>query len=133
MNKEKYIVYLLLVPFVGVALWLSYFLVFMQHSTEIKLPITGYDPRNLLSGHYVAYQIDWNKADCTQADWQGVCPRSTFKTSYRFYVPEDTAAAIERAINRPEVRTEIIFSYQKGKAAVARDLLIDGQSFRNYK
>ena len=133
MNKNNFVIYLLLFPFLGIALWLCYFFVFIEHSTEVRLPITGYDPRNLLSGHYIAYRIDWDKADCSQADWNGTCPRSEFKTSYRFYVPEETALDIERAINRSDISTEIIFSYQKGKSAVARELLINGQSFRTYK
>lgn len=132
MNKKGYRLYLLLLPFLGVAMWVCYFVAFIEHSTEIKLPISGYDPRNLLSGHYVAYRIDWDKADCNQADWNGACPIRTFKTSQRFYVPEESAYAIERAINQPNVKAEIIFSYQKGKTAVARDLLIDGKSFKDY-
>ncbi len=134
MNKKKnYSTYLLLAPFLAIAMWVCYFTIFMEGSTEVRLPISGYDPRNLLSGHYVAYRIDWDKADCSQADWKGTCPIRTFKTSGRFYVPENSARAIERAINRSDVRTEIVFSYRKGKTAIARDLLIDGESFRTFE
>ena len=133
MNKENHLIYWLFLPFFGIALWLGYFALFIEGSAEVRLPITGYDPRNLLSGHYVAYRIDWAKADCFQADWQGKCPVDKFKTSYRFYVPERTASSIERAINKADVQTEIVFSYRKSGTAVARDLLIDGRSFRTYE
>ena len=44
---------------------------------DIKLPVMGYDPRDLLSGHYIQYQIDWEKADCNQFE-DSVCHKDNF-------------------------------------------------------
>ena len=45
---------------------------------EVTLRISGYDPRDLLSGHYIVYTIDWDDTDCKQfKDRQ--CPISEFR------------------------------------------------------
>lgn len=30
-----------------------------MHGTTVTLPVKGYDPRNLLAGHYVIYRVDY--------------------------------------------------------------------------
>ena len=125
MNKIK--TFILLIPFIGLCCWGMYYAHFVKNATEVVLPITGYDPRNLLSGHYIEFRIDWAKANCRQADWNGACPKGDFSGVSRFYVPENKAHELERLINNHQYNTEILFAYQAGKRPVAKELLIDGK------
>ena len=47
---------------------------------EVTVRIAGYDPRDLLSGHYIAYTIDWENTDCGQFE-NGICPKEAFYES----------------------------------------------------
>lgn len=125
MNKLK--VLFLMLPFIGICTWVMYYAHFVENASEVVLPITGYDPRNLLSGHYIEFRINWNNANCYQADWNGTCPSNDFRGVSRYYVPEDRAHELERLINSNRYNTEIVFAYQKGSRPVAKELLIDGQ------
>lgn len=125
MNKAK--IFILLLPFIGLCCWGMYYLNFVQNASEVVLPITGYDPRNLLSGHYIEFQIDWSKANCRQANWNGICRRSEFSRVNRFYVPENRARELERLINSNRSHAQIVFAYQPGKRPIAKELLMNGR------
>lgn len=125
MNKIK--TFLLLIPFIGMSGWVLYYANFVENASEVVLPITGYDPRNLLSGHYIEFEVDWPMANCQQASWNGSCPRHAFSGINRFYVPEDKAYELERLIGSNQHDVEITFAYKEGFRPVAKELLIDGQ------
>lgn len=129
MNKIK--VFVLLLPFVVLCSWALYYACIVKNSPTVTLPITGYDPRDLLSGHYIEFRIDWAKADCYQLDWDGVCPKADFAGVTRFYVPERNTRELERIINDRAHKTEIKFSYKDSKTRpIPKELLIDGKSWR---
>ena len=125
MNRIK--IFFLLFPLIGICVWAMYYDQFVQTSAEVVLPITGYDPRNLLSGHYIEYRIDWARADCSQLDWQGTCPREDFVGVHRYYVPENKARTLERLINSSHIEATISFAYRSGFRPVAKKLLINGK------
>ena len=124
MNKLK--TFFLLLPFVGMCCWVMYYANFVKNASEVVLPVTGYDPRNLLSGHYIEFQIDWDKANCNQYDWKGTCPKADFFGINRFYVPENKAHELESLINNNQHKTEVLFAYKHGVRPIAKELLIDG-------
>lgn len=113
----------LIFPLTILIVWALYFSMFTKSAQEVTLPIMGYDPRNILSGHYLQYQIDWKRADCYQADWQGVCPTGAFKNIDKYYVPENQARDLEQKINAG--KGAIVFAYQKGLRPIAKRLVID--------
>jgi len=125
--NNKLLAALLVIPFVIIAGWILYYTAFTTQAQSVTLPIQGYDPRNFLSGHYIRFQIDWDKADCHQADWNGICPRTAFAGIDRFYVPEDRASYLEGQLNSLDTRTEIVFAFQSNKRPIAKQLLINGQ------
>ena len=99
----------------------------------------GYDPRDLLSGHYIQYQIDWDSTDCSQFR-NGQCPEKDFckearwGRQCRFYIPEDKARDLDelfRKRNDTDTKFEVVYSYRPGQKAVAKQLLINGQDWRN--
>ena len=133
MNKIKVI--LLLLPFLCLCGWAMCYANFVKHAQMVTLPITGYDPRNLLSGHYIEFRIDWKNANCHQLDWNGSCPRKDFEGITRYYVPESEARKLERVINNSNHRTEIVFAYKKDSiiSPKPQELQIDGQMWYKHQ
>lgn len=139
MNKEKWIRFSFILPLIFLMGWIAYLTIFTAAAQQVTVRITGYDPRDLLSGHYLAYQIDWSKTDCAQFKG-GICPRQAFaKISHRFYLPQREAKKIDTIFqlsswnnNSHQERTfEIVFSYIPGRTPVAQQLLIDGKDWRS--
>lgn len=125
MNKIKTL--FLFIPFIGMCCWAMYYAYIVKNVPEVVLPITGYDPRNLLSGHYIEFHIDWSKANCYQNNWNGVCPKNDFSGINRFYIPENSAVELEHIINNSRFNTEIAFAYKAGTRPIAKELLINGR------
>lgn len=95
---------------------------------EVVVRLQGYDPRDLLSGHYISYQINWDETDCEQFE-NGVCPRAAFERRGRFYVPEDRAAALDKAVRNTNNTAEMVFSYKRGFKPYALKLLVNGEEW----
>jgi hypothetical protein len=58
----------LAIPLVGLGgMWLSADRLSRQ-GTEWDVPIQGYDPRDLLQGHYVQFQYDWPASDLSDPE-----------------------------------------------------------------
>lgn len=59
MNRALLFLAALALPLIGLGgMWLSADRLIRQ-GTEWDVPIRGYDPRDLLQGHYVQFQYDW--------------------------------------------------------------------------
>lgn len=119
----------LFLPLLLLACWIMYMQNQVTTGRPVELPITGYDPRNLLSGHYLAYTIDWDRADCSQFE-KGICPRRAFSRAVRFYVPENYASALDARLRQNNGRFSVIYSYHKNRRPIAKQLLIDGQDWK---
>jgi uncharacterized membrane-anchored protein len=132
------------------------------------IPIAGYDPRDLLAGHYLIFRLDLGNDICDQqrdedavlvcgmaedgvmtsaarsrselsstpgrADdctfvLRGRCEYGRFLAGVeRFYVPEEHARALERAIGSKQ--GAVVVSIDRSGRAVVKDLLIDGKPWR---
>ena len=101
----------------------------------------GYDPRDLLSGRYIRYRIDWDKTDLQQFEKKSYTKNdfvnSLNKSSYRFYVSEHHAKYLEKLLmeswdvkEEDKKKIEVVYSYKKGKHPIAKKLLVDGQSYK---
>lgn len=137
MNK-KFLILALSFPFIALIVWTISLYIQQSTGTEIKVAVMGYDPRDLLSGHYIRYTIDWEKTDCSQFP-NGICPKdefckqSRFKNQCRFYIPERHAEKLDRLFSRRDDRTaifEVIYSYQAGREPLTKKLLINGKDWR---
>lgn len=96
---------------------------------EVVVRLQGYDPRDLLSGHYIRYELDWDNTDCTQFE-NGICPQSAFDQWGRFYVPESKAMALDKVIRDEGNTAEMVFSYKRGIKPYALRLLVNGESWQ---
>ena len=122
--------------------------------TVLILPIEGYDPRDLLSGYYPSYRVDYGVDDvCPEYDVRkgyicmdtrtfayakpaacerlirGKCSRhSQFQAGIeRYYLPEQNARELDRMLREPEVYDfSIEVSVTRGGKASVRELLLDG-------
>lgn len=128
MNKRLSL-FLLFIPFVFFVCWTGYLALTFKEGAQVVLPITGYDPRNLLSGHYIDYRIDWKNANCRQFD-QGVCPRKEFDRARRVYVPEQYAAQLDKMLGLIGYQFDVVYAYKKGRLPIVKELLINGENWR---
>ena len=149
MNKK---IFIFILPLICLIAWTGFLTYQQKNGQEVKVRITGYDPTDILSGHYIAYQIDWEKTDCNQfAD--RVCPKDNFckrnklakivswGAPCRFYVPEKYAQQLDETFRKSMTNFlsddtiqkdifEVVYSYQEGKDPIAKELLINGKDWR---
>lgn len=129
----------------------------LQKGESIVLPIKGFDPRDLLSGHYLIYTVDYGvenlcqeveenqtlevclkptsalRAAAMQCDLyiQGTCQRNRFKTGIeRFYIPEAQAKPLDQALRNEKGALQVNVDTQ-GKAQI-ETLLIEGQLWQEW-
>ena len=122
---------------------------------EVILPISGYDPRDLLSGHYLIYQVNYGvpalclntphaseafvclddksfhtaRPMACQQLIKGKCHDSRFVAGIeKFYVPEQQAKVLEAKVmgNSASIKLSLL---PNGSAQV-KDLLIEGKSWK---
>lgn len=138
--KNKFILFLLIIPVICLFVWNCLLWYDKNSGTEITVTVTGYDPRDLLSGHYIRYIIDWDKTDLTQFENKPFTKQDFInglnKKSLRFYVSEKHVKYLDKMLmesfgakQEDKKRIEVLYSYKKGKHPIAKKLLIDGQSY----
>lgn len=78
MNRRLIDALALLLPLAGLgAVWVQTELQSRQ-GTEWDVPVQGYDPRDILRGHYVQFQYDWPGPDAEQGRaWDTLCLEGT--------------------------------------------------------
>jgi len=125
---------------------------------EVILPVQGYDPRDLLSGHYLRYSVDYGvEESCTysQTEPAVIClqPESAFRLGTeapqdcevfirgrciagrfvagieRFYIPEEGSVELDRRVRGKEAA--LLLSVNQNGKAVIKDLLFNGKSWRS--
>ena len=100
----------------------------LAETEVVRLRAVGYDPRSLLSGHYLQVEIDWSRTDCRQFQ-DNQCPKERFKQHYRYYVPEKDAKVLEDKIRSGQHDVELEFTYPKKGAPQILNLLLDGKNW----
>lgn len=140
--KNKFLLFILLIPVICLFVWNCYLWYNKDSGAEITVAITGYDPRDLLSGHYIRYQINWNNTDLTQFEDKPFTKQdftdSLNKKSLRFYVSERHAKTLDKILfhesfkpkEEQQTTIEVVYSYKKGKHPIAKKLLLNGKDYR---
>lgn len=125
-NKRVWLA--LVLPLLAISVAIARAELFLRRAQEVSLPIQGYDPRDLLHGHYIQFQLavqttqnaeqcaraacclcltnthaqqaSTQVLSCTQAHAQcaAALPLQAAQRSWRFYVAEAQAREIERAL-----------------------------------
>jgi len=141
--NSKLFLGLVSVPLLGLLLWTASIEYKSRVLPEVTVRMQGFDPRSLLSGHYISYRIDWKQTDCTQFS-DNKCPEEDFLNSgfdswndfygnHRFYIPQEKARDLDRMF-RESGRSgdvfEVVYAYKKGFRPVAKKLLINGEDWQ---
>jgi uncharacterized membrane-anchored protein len=115
--------------------------------------IAGYDPRDLLQGHYLRYRLQWpadgacdgapcclclrtsgahTKVECgvTDTACDAQLNHQMVEQGREFFIPEDTGPALEQAIRRGQATIALNIT-PDGQARV-HELFIDGVPYRRW-
>ncbi|MBR1946367.1 MAG: GDYXXLXY domain-containing protein [Alphaproteobacteria bacterium] len=137
----------------------------ISQGTKIDLPVRGYDPRDILAGHYLSVAVDydsfpsecktedkelrWKKreaffcassgrivlerrADC-RAFINGYCWYDHFYDNVsRFYVPEETAGQLEKAVRKKENNPVLRLSVTPDGKAFPIELILQGMPYKEW-
>ena len=151
-------------PLLAIVLGIVRAQLFLRHANDFVLEVGGYDPRDLLRGHYLRFLLRVDplhdrepcdesggqecclclmrgterqvaaaeRATCDTARTQcdGVLPIRALSDSYRYYVPEDQAAELERRLQEGMQRrtATAVVAVDPGGSAQVRELRIDGEA-----
>ena len=155
-NKKAILIALLfpIISLAGIAAYKKYIL-FLGH--DFILPISGYDPRDLLSGYYLSYQINYgvdgicasNGITLKQEGYlcfeprmfsysapkgcakliRGACLQGRFIAGIeKYYVSADMAKKLEQSLISKEA--SIVLSLASNGEAQVKDLLVNGKSWK---
>jgi uncharacterized membrane-anchored protein len=156
-RSKIYIIIALLIPIVVFAYIVGYKNYMLKAGPEIIIPISGYDPRDLLSGHYLTYNVDYgipntcntptydksveayiclddktfsyNKRQDCQLYIRGYCQYHRFVAGIeKFYIPEEYAIPLDKQVR--DKKASIVIVVPKNGQPLVKDLLIDGKSYR---
>jgi uncharacterized membrane-anchored protein len=122
------------------------------------IPIKGYDPRDLVRGHYLTYRFDWTPAEACTASacclcFQGAAgpapaepdvsrvscdavsacqswfPESRVASLQQFFIPEGRGVELQGDVRAK--RAQILLRVSADGGVVITDLLLDGVPWRD--
>lgn len=134
MKNNKLLLIALLFPIIFFCSWIGYLEYAVRHAPKVEIAATGYDPRDLLSGHYINLQLEWDNTNCKQFK-DNTCPREQFDTVYRFYLPEDEAKKLDlimRQSKGPKLDIKLVFAYRTDAKPILEDMLINTQNWKEW-
>ena len=159
-NSKKIIIFFLMIPIMALASLIFYKRHILTSGEEVTLPITGYDPRDLLSGHYLVYEIQYGIDICPKLHKKGIppigrayvclrpkkfsyerpqacelmlkghCASRQFRAGIEKYYIPETKAKEYEDLLRTK-KADIVLSVLKNGHANVKDLLIDGESLKD--
>lgn len=59
--KWRAVILVAVLPIVVMAVWTGRHAYYSAYGDMVELPVKGYDPRDLLTGHYLRYRVDYGK------------------------------------------------------------------------
>lgn len=121
----------LLFPLVVLLIWNGWLEGKVLFSPEMTVAAEGYDPRSLISGHYLQLRPVWEKTDCSDFE-ENKCPLENFERVYSFYLPEQTAEELDRIIRTENPELKLIFALPDNSRPLLKNLLINGVSWKEW-
>jgi len=125
--KKYFVLLVLLFPAFFFMAWIGVLVNRVDQAQLVEVPITGYDPRDILRGHYLRYRID--SRSFYRSDYPD-CQLPTGSNN-RYFIPEKESAQLDSLFRQNQHRFSIVFSCRKGHKAIAKELLIDGRDWRD--
>jgi uncharacterized membrane-anchored protein len=132
MDKKKVIGLLgLCIPLAALVLWVAGIEARYLGAQKVLIAAEGYDPRDLLSGHYLHLRLNFDKTDCAQFS-DNICPTERFDHVYRFYLEEHAAQELDRDLWRSNLDLKLEFSYLENQPPLIRELYINGFKWQDW-
>lgn len=101
-----------------------------SQSCEITIPVSGYDPRSLIAGHYILLTVDTQRIDCSQFSAKTCPEKGYFQNSYKYFVAEEDARPLENLIRKPKNKAELVFTILRDQPPQIKELLINGKKWK---
>lgn len=145
----------LVIPIVVLGALVFYKRHILNEGIEVILAVEGYDPRDLLSGHYLTYTVKYEVEGlcvgiydptehyvCLETKTssseepvgcrlyiRGYCQTGRFVAGIeRYYVDEKLASELEKKVR--DRKASVVLSVTRSGHAQVKDLLIDGRPWR---
>lgn len=132
MKTKRVLAFFLILPIIVYVCWIGKIEKQIHTAKTVMVVMLGYDPVDLLSGHYLSLRPDWHKTDCSQFE-NGVCPQELFSYSYRYYLPEFEAMDIDKElVKNSNLKVEIEFAINGKAKPLVKHLYINGQKWRDW-
>lgn len=131
MKKRILLMATLALPVIFLAVWAASVEYKIKHAQEITIRAEGFDPRSLISGHYLSLRLNWQETDCRQFS-DNLCHPSRFQSVYNYYLPEGDALYLDKVIRRENLTLELVFAYPADKQPHLKHLLINGQNWEQW-
>ena len=134
MNQNKFFLPSLILP-IAALLFLTVFKAYsLQSGLRFILPISGYDPVNPISGHYVTYRVDYGNDTCQDDSFKNdqescICLKLG-EAATHYYVPNcqktllKDCDAIDKTVRKGKSKIKISVT-KDGKAIVEDLILVD--------
>lgn len=130
--KNKYVLAgILCFPIIVLLAWNGWLESRVAFSPELRVAAEGYDPRSLISGHYLRLRPVWAKTDCSVFA-ENKCPEEEFENVYSFYLPEQTAEELERIIRTENPELQLVFAFPDKSRPILKNLQIEGQPWEKW-
>lgn len=126
MQKNLKLILGLSLPIVFFVCWISALEYRINHAEEITIRAEGYDPRSLISGHYMRLRLNWQETDCSQFN-DNLCHPNRFESIYKYYIPEEYAQTLDKLVSKKHVKVDLIFAYPKDKNPYLKRMNLNGQ------
>ena len=156
-KSHKITLIFLLIPILSLLTLTFYKRHIVLTGDKVILPIEGYDPRSLLSGHYLIYRVTYpyrsicatsqtytvyvclkekamsrRKPNCRPVI-KGKCENYLFKSGIeRFYIPEKYAKKLDKKLRSSQSKATIEVSVLPSGEAQVTNLFFDGVSWENF-
>ena len=132
MKTKHILAFFLILPIFIYIGWVGKIEKQIHTAKTVMVTMQGYDPVDLLSGHYLRLQPDWTETDCQQFE-NDVCPTELFSYSYRYYLPEFDAIEIDKELIRnTNLKIEMEFAVTGKAKPLVKHLYINGIKWKDW-
>lgn len=124
----------IILPLICLISWVVFLQYQIMQKESIRLYVSGYDPRDILSGHYLSLQIDSEKNGCRyerESD-KIICQGHPFKRVYKYYVEEEKGTILEGMIAKKNPTMELEFTLSTFGLPQIKSFYIDGQDWKEW-
>lgn len=131
MNKKLVLIASLALPIIFLATWVGTIQYKISKAPEVIIRAEGFDPRSLISGHYLNLRLNWQGTNCRQFS-DNLCHPGRFNSIYDYYLPENDAIYLDKLIRQGNLKLELVFAYPKSKKPHLKMLLINSKPWAEW-